>query len=484
MPGQPGPDGTITYSDNSGTYTQRPGEIAVYTAKTIDSYSAQPTQGSGQASGTPGAPGNPGSNGAYSPVGSATSPNGANGNNGANGANNPNRANGTDPASNKPKKDPNDPNVQKLWDYLKHADHKAVRDLVSSNFDMFYASLPEQKALMMKILIDGRTTGEDQACMAQIADMSRQQGESDAMIKELNRLFGGDPKGVQRMLEDCKQGARDQILQALFGDPPQGVTYDPGFYNSLISVMTKKDVEHLCQTLGLSPGAPWLARIPSQLQAALANKLNSFWSWLPFNKSKSFKSALINAIQSSPNSASQSPSGQRSSGAQPSAGQQAGQQAGQNAGAKTPAQAGGGNNQAPQQQQQPAGPSNPWDLQDGKRDYPVLAARYHLFNTSANVDAFCNEMKGYETNGALGPGSTNTQSIQALQGALARLGYQVQATGSYDQQTIAAVVAFKQAAGLHQSYVGQDGRPAVNEWADPTTLNAIQQRAGGQAAAR
>ena len=85
-------------------------------------------------------------------------------------------------------------------------------------------------------------------------------------------------------------------------------------------------------------------------------------------------------------------------------------------------------------------------------------------------------MKGYETNGALGPGSANTQAIRDLQGALARLGYQIPQTGAYDQQTVAAVVAFKQASGIHQSYQGRDGNFAVNEWADATTLQAIMQR--------
>lgn len=136
-----------------------------------------------------------------------------------------------------------------------------------------------------------------------------------------------------------------------------------------------------------------------------------------------------------------------------------------------------------QQPAQPSGPRGPWDVPGGQRDYYAISQQYQLLNQSDNVDAFCNEMKAYESNGALGPGSTNTQAIRDLQGALARLGYQIPQTGTYDQQTMGAIVAFKQAAGIRQSYRGRDGNPAINEWADAQTLQAIMQRlqAGVQA---
>lgn len=106
----------------------------------------------------------------------------------------------------------------------------------------------------------------------------------------------------------------------------------------------------------------------------------------------------------------------------------------------------------------------------------ALAKQYNLLDTPANVDAFLSEIKGYASDGTLGPGSTNTTAITDLQKALERLGYNVPVTGQYDSATIQAVLAFKQANGIHQAYQAPDGTWAVNEYAGPTTIQAIMQK--------
>lgn len=234
-----------------------------------------------------------------------TSPTGANGANGADGANGTNGTNGADGTNtDRPQKDPNDPKVKQIWEYLKRADHKAVRDLVG-NFDLFYASLPEQKALMIKILLDGRTSGDDQAAMASIVDMARQQGESDKMMAELDRLMGGTGKGLSRMFEDLKKGARQQVLSALFGDPPRGTSFSPTFYNNLVAGLDKKDIEFLCENLGTTPGSEWLNRIPNTAKQGMIAKLKSWW---PFSGGLKRMREAIQASMAYTQSAQQPPS--------------------------------------------------------------------------------------------------------------------------------------------------------------------------------
>ena len=87
--------------------------------------------------------------------------------------------------------------------------------------------------------------------------------------------------------------------------------------------------------------------------------------------------------------------------------------------------------QLPAQPQQPAQPTQPTQPSTGV-DYVAIAQQYNLLATPANVQAFLNEVKTYETDGALGPGSANTQAVKDLQTVLAQFGFQVPATGTYD----------------------------------------------------
>ena len=72
--------------------------------------------------------------------------------------------------------------------------------------------------------------------------------------------------------------------------------------------------------------------------------------------------------------------------------------------------------------------------------------------------------------------TTQTSAIRDLQTALSRFGYPVQVSGTYDAATANAVIAFKKADGIHQTYRASDGNWAVNEYADRNTLMAIMQK--------
>lgn len=268
-------------------YVPGPGEMAMFQAEDVKP--TTPNYGNGGIERPNPTNGNNGTNGT----------NGNNGTNGTNGTNGNNGTNGTDGTNTdgRPQKDPNDPKVQQIWQYLKTGDHKAVRDLIN-NFDLFYASLPEQKALMIKILLDGRTNGEDQAAIASVVDMARQQGESDKMMPELDRLLGGAGQGIARMFEDLKKGARQQVLQALFGDPPRDVTFNPTYYTNLVASLDKKDIQYLCETLGTTPGSAWLNRIPNQAKQGMIDKLKSWW---PFSGGlKRLREALASSMATTP----------------------------------------------------------------------------------------------------------------------------------------------------------------------------------------
>ncbi len=109
-------------------------------------------------------------------------------------------------------------------------------------------------------------------------------------------------------------------------------------------------------------------------------------------------------------------------------------------------------------------------------DYAAIAKQYNLLATPANVQAFLNEVKTYETDGALGPGSANTQAVKDLQTVLAQFGFAVPATGVYDNVTAQAIIQFKTQNGIRQSYAAANGQPAVNEYADKQTLEFIMKK--------
>ncbi|MBO9541670.1 peptidoglycan-binding protein [bacterium] len=130
--------------------------------------------------------------------------------------------------------------------------------------------------------------------------------------------------------------------------------------------------------------------------------------------------------------------------------------------------------QQPVDTTQPQQPVNP--AQQPGANWQTIASQYKLQPTEANVHAFLAEVQAYQTDGALGPGSADAGAIKDLQSVLAKWGYQVSATGQYDAATSQAMIAFKQANGLKQTYLAADGNFAVNEYADKATLEFIMKK--------
>ncbi|MEB3203806.1 MAG: peptidoglycan-binding domain-containing protein [Candidatus Sericytochromatia bacterium] len=126
----------------------------------------------------------------------------------------------------------------------------------------------------------------------------------------------------------------------------------------------------------------------------------------------------------------------------------------------------------PQPQPQPTPTPQP-PATPGATDFQAVARQYGLLATAENVQAFLTEVKGYEAGGALGPGTSQKQAVADLQAALRRLGIAAPASGTWDDATGQAVIAYKKARGIKQSYKAADGQWAINEYADPNTLAAI-----------
>lgn len=110
--------------------------------------------------------------------------------------------------------------------------------------------------------------------------------------------------------------------------------------------------------------------------------------------------------------------------------------------------------------------------------WQALAARYNLLATAENVKAFEAEIATYDS--AVGPESTKAD-VGRVQATLARLGYAVQPTGTFDDATAEAIMAFKRQAGIRQGYRLANGDPAINEYVEPTT--ELRMRAALQARA-
>jgi N-acetyl-anhydromuramyl-L-alanine amidase AmpD len=123
-------------------------------------------------------------------------------------------------------------------------------------------------------------------------------------------------------------------------------------------------------------------------------------------------------------------------------------------------------------------PTTPAPTQPGTINYAAIAAQYKLEASEANVNAFLAEVREYANNGTLGPDYPNAEDIKELQGILQAWGYALTPTGNWDTATSQAIMKFKLDNGLHQSYKSADGNWAVNEYAEPQTLNKIREKLG------
>jgi N-acetyl-anhydromuramyl-L-alanine amidase AmpD len=106
----------------------------------------------------------------------------------------------------------------------------------------------------------------------------------------------------------------------------------------------------------------------------------------------------------------------------------------------------------------------------------AIAQQQGLLATRENFDTFMKEAQALEAVNALGPGSTQTESISELQQLLAGWGYAVAATGQFDQATVDAVTKFKRDSGVAATYKMADGTPGVHPFIDDATKAAMIKR--------
>lgn len=105
-----------------------------------------------------------------------------------------------------------------------------------------------------------------------------------------------------------------------------------------------------------------------------------------------------------------------------------------------------------------------------------LAKQYGLDPSLDNVKAFLGEVAGYKDQ-AIGPDTGNPEEIKQLQALLRTVGYDLQATGAWDEATAASVIDFKQKNGIQQGYKLANGQNAINEYVDHATAEVLFRRA-------
>lgn len=101
-----------------------------------------------------------------------------------------------------------------------------------------------------------------------------------------------------------------------------------------------------------------------------------------------------------------------------------------------------------------------------------IAGRYGLNPNIENVRKFLAEAGTYPRT-AVGPGAGTPDQVKQVQLALRVAGYDVTASGSFDEPTALAVIDFKRGMGISQGYLKADGQPAVNEYIDEKTAQAL-----------
>jgi len=94
------------------------------------------------------------------------------------------------------------------------------------------------------------------------------------------------------------------------------------------------------------------------------------------------------------------------------------------------------------------------------------AALLDVLATRADLDAFDGEAARLARVGALAPGSAQRAVIKDLQKALRLQGAAVRETGTFDDATATAVVAWKRARGVHEPFRDSRGAWAVRPSVD------------------
>ncbi|HEY9857001.1 MAG TPA: peptidoglycan-binding domain-containing protein, partial [Stenomitos sp.] len=123
---------------------------------------------------------------------------------------------------------------------------------------------------------------------------------------------------------------------------------------------------------------------------------------------------------------------------------------------------------------------------NGTKDMPAddasIAKKYGILGTAENVKAFKDEVASYPE-GAIGPDAGTPEQVAQLQTILRKLGYDVQPSGTFDENTALAVIDFKKKNSITQGYKLADGTPAINEYVDEATAQAMVAALKGDAGA-
>ncbi|MBI6545829.1 MAG: hypothetical protein HY692_03485 [Cyanobacteria bacterium NC_groundwater_1444_Ag_S-0.65um_54_12] len=101
-----------------------------------------------------------------------------------------------------------------------------------------------------------------------------------------------------------------------------------------------------------------------------------------------------------------------------------------------------------------------------------IAKRFHLEPELANVQAFIIEVSHYQDN-AIGPDTGSPPAVQQLQLLLKLNGHASNVTGVWDRATARAVIEFKKAHDLRQTYRLKNGELAVNNYVDEKVMAAL-----------
>jgi hypothetical protein len=131
----------------------------------------------------------------------------------------------------------------------------------------------------------------------------------------------------------------------------------------------------------------------------------------------------------------------------------------------------------------PPGPGS-YKLEIPKDD---AAEMFHVQADVPNMQALANWLNSFDTPSTLGPTAfspnprlsferayaNDPQMLARVQQALARRGYNVRATGTWDSLTSNAVVQFKHSRGIHEPFKTPDGKFAITPFLDASMTNQI-----------
>jgi hypothetical protein len=115
------------------------------------------------------------------------------------------------------------------------------------------------------------------------------------------------------------------------------------------------------------------------------------------------------------------------------------------------------------------------------------AEMFHVQAEPANMQALVTWLNSFDQPSTLGPTAfspnprlnferayqNDPQMLARVQQALARRGYNVRATGAWDNLTSSAVVQFKHSRGMHEPFKTPDGKWAITPFLDANMINQI-----------